>query len=120
MDYGCVGALNFTFAMLVSALITYLTSRFGMHPVMLLGCLFQCSGYVAASFAHSIWHLYLSLGALVGCGIGFMIIPSTAILSQWFARRRSIANGISSAGSGIGGRAFAWGTASMIRRLGLA
>jgi MFS family permease len=120
MDYGYVGGLNFTFAMLLAPLATYLTRRFGFRSVMLSGCLLQCSGYIAASFAHRIWHLYLSQGALVGCGIGLMIIPSTAILSQWFARRRSIANGISSAGSGIGGMAFAWGTASMIERLGLA
>jgi MFS family permease len=120
MDYGYVGGLNFTLAMLLAPLVTYLTRQFGMRPVMLCGCVFQCCGYVAASFAQKIWHLYLSQGALVGCGIGFMIIPSTAILSQWFARRRSIANGISSAGSGIGGVAFTWGTISMIQRLGLA
>lgn len=119
-DYGYVGGLNFTFAMLLAPLATYLARRFGMRPVMLGGSLLQCSGYIAASFAQRIWHLYLSQGALVGCGIGFMIIPSTAILSQWFARRRSIANGISSAGSGIGGMAFSWGTASMIQHLGLA
>jgi MFS family permease len=87
---------------------------------MLTGSVLQCTGYITASFARRIWHLYLSQGALVGCGIGFMIIPSTAILSQWFARRRSIANGISSAGSGIGGMAFTWGTASMIQKLSLA
>lgn len=106
--------------MLLAPLATYLTRQLGTRPVMLAGCLLQCSGYVAASFAHKIWQLYLSQGALVGCGIGFMVIPSTAILSQWFSLRRSIANGISSAGSGIGGMAFAWGTASMIRNLGLA
>ncbi|KAH8904073.1 MFS transporter, MCP family, solute carrier family 16, member 6 [Coniochaeta sp. PMI_546] len=119
-DYGYIGGLNFTFAMLLAPLATYLTRRFGMRPVMLTGSLLQCSGYIVASFVERIWHLYLSQGALVGCGIGLMIIPSTAILSQWFARRRSIANGISSAGSGIGGMAFAWGTASMIQELGLA
>lgn len=81
-DYGYIGGLNFTFAMLLAPLATYLTRRFGMRPVMLTGSLLQCSGYVAASFAERIWHLYLSQGALVGCGIGLMIIPSTAILSQ--------------------------------------
>ncbi|OIW25737.1 MFS transporter, MCP family, solute carrier family 16, member 6 [Coniochaeta ligniaria NRRL 30616] len=119
-DYGYIGGLNFTFAMLLAPLATYLTRRLGTRPVMLSGSILQCSGYVAASFARRIWHLYLSQGALVGCGIGLMIIPSTAILSQWFDQRRSIANGIGSAGSGIGGMAFAWGTAAMIRGLGLA
>lgn len=105
--------------MLVAPLATYLTRKFGTHFVLICGSVFQCSGYVAASFAIEVWHLYLSQGLLVGCGIGFIIIPSMAILSQWFSRKRSVANGISSAGSGIGGVMFTWGTASMIRSIGL-
>jgi MFS family permease len=120
MDYGFIGGFNFTFAMLLAPLATYLTRRFGKRFVMLCGSLFQCSGYVAASFSTKIWHLYLSQGVLVGSGIGFLIIPSMAILSQWFSRHRSFVNGISSAGSGVGGAAFSWGTASMIRSMGLA
>jgi MFS family permease len=120
IDYGFVGGFNFTFAMLLAPLATYLTRRYGKRSVMLCGSLFQCSGYIAASFSTKIWHLYLAQGVLVGSGIGFLIIPSMAILSQWFSRYRSFANGISSAGSGIGGVAFSWGTASMIRSMGLA
>ena len=43
-----------------------------------------------------------------------------AILSQWFPQTRSLANGISSAGSGVGGVILTWGTASIIRSMGLA
>ncbi|EGU83905.1 hypothetical protein FOXB_05581, partial [Fusarium oxysporum f. sp. conglutinans Fo5176] len=70
-------------------------------------------------FASRTWQLYLTQGALVGSGIGFIIVPSTAVLSQWLSKRRSMANGISSAGSGVGGAAFTWGTAAMIQRQGL-
>lgn len=105
--------------MLVALPATYLTRRLGMHIVMLSGCTLQCIGYIVASFASKIWHLYLTQGALVGCGIGFIVVPSTAVLSQWFSRRRSVANGISSAGSGVGGAAFAWGTAALVEYQGL-
>lgn len=120
LDYGFIGGFNFAFAMLLAPLATYLARKFGNRSVLLCGSVFQCSGYVAASFATKIWHLYLSQGLLVGCGIGFIIIPSMAILSQWFSQKRSLANGISSAGSGIGGVILTWGTASMIRSMGLA
>ncbi|KAH7230642.1 major facilitator superfamily domain-containing protein [Fusarium redolens] len=76
-------------------------------------------GVTATPFASRTWQLYLTQGALVGSGIGFIIVPSTAVLSQWFSKRRSMANGISSAGSGVGGAAFTWGTAAMIQRQGL-
>ncbi|KAF1991956.1 major facilitator superfamily protein [Aulographum hederae CBS 113979] len=110
LDYGFIGGFNFAFAMLVAPLATYLTRKFGKRNILFGGSILQCGGYVAASFATRIWHLYLSQGLLVGCGIGFI----------WFSRKRSVANGISSAGSGIGGVVYTWGTASVIRSIGLA
>lgn len=76
--------------------------------------------YISASFSRRIWQLYLSQGVLVGLGVGFIYIPSIAILSQWFSLKRSLANGISAAGSGIGGLIFSLGTGAMIRNVGLA
>lgn len=119
MDYGFVGGFNFAFAMLVAAPATALTREFGKRWTLGAGALLQCGGYIAASFATRVWQLYLSQGVLVGVGIGFLIIPSVAILSQWFARRRTVANGLAGAGSGVGGMAFSWGTAAMIRRIGI-
>ncbi|KAI1110076.1 MFS transporter, MCP family, solute carrier family 16, member 6 [Nemania sp. NC0429] len=120
LEFGLVGGLNFSCAMLLAPLTTYLTRKCGLHAIVLLGSLIQCIGYISASFASQTWHLYLSQGILVGVGIGLIIVPSTAILSQWFSAKRSITNGISSAGSGVGGAAFTWGTAKMLQDPGLA
>lgn len=87
---------------------------------MLIGAVMFGGGYISASFATRIWHLYLSQGTLVGLGVGFIYVPSIAVLSQWFARRRSLANGISAAGSGIGGLSFSFATGAMIDNLGVA
>ena len=87
---------------------------------MLLGVLFLITGFIGASFAQHIWHLYLTQGILIGLAVGFTYIPSIAILSQWFQRKRSLANGISAAGSGIGGLIFSFGTAAMIEHISLA
>ena len=86
---------------------------------MIAGIVFQSGGFIAASFATRIWQLHISQGILIGCGIGFLYIPSLPILSQWFVRRRSLANGVSAAGSGVGGAAFAWGTEAIIQRFGI-
>lgn len=86
---------------------------------MIAGLVFQSGGFIAASFATRIWQLQISQGILIGCGIGFLYIPSLPILSRWFARRRSLANGVSAAGSGVGGAAFAWGTEAIIQRFGV-
>ncbi|KAH7026734.1 MFS transporter, MCP family, solute carrier family 16, member 6 [Microdochium trichocladiopsis] len=119
LEFGFVGGLNFSCAMLVAPLVTHLVRRFGIHAVMIPGCFLQSLGYGLASLSTRVWHLYLTQGALVGIGIGSLVVPSTAVLSQWFSRRRSVANGISSAGSGVGGAAFTWGTAAAIRNVGI-
>jgi MFS family permease len=105
--------------MLVAPLVTVLVRRFGTHRIMLVGALLQCSGFVAASFATRIWQLHLSQGVLIGLGIGCLYIPSLPILSQWFVKKRSLANGISAAGSGVGGVAFAWGSQAMIQHISI-
>ena len=90
-----------------------------MHKVMFSGLIFEGAGFIGASFATRIWQLYITQGILIGCGIGFLYIPSLPVLSQWFAKRRSMANGISAAGSGVGGALFAWGTEAVIQSLGV-
>jgi MFS family permease len=115
-DYAFVGGFNFAIAMLIAPIVTILTRRFGTHTIMFIGMALQCGGFVSASFATRIWQLHISQGVLIGLGIGFLYIPALPILSQWFGRRRSLANGISAAGSGVGGAAFTWGTEAIIQR----
>ncbi|KXJ87513.1 major facilitator superfamily domain-containing protein [Microdochium bolleyi] len=119
LEFGFIGGLNFSCAMAVAPLVTHLVRKLGLHAVMLPGCVLQSLGYCLAPLSTQVWHLYLTQGALVGVGIGFVVVPSTAILSQWFSKKRSVANGISSAGSGVGGAAFTWGTAAVIRNFGI-
>ncbi|KPI40333.1 putative transporter MCH2 [Cyphellophora attinorum] len=120
-DYAFVGGLNFGVAMVAAPLVTVLTRpRFmGTKPPMYAGAVFLLAGFVCASFGTRIWHLYLSQGALVGLGVGFVYVPSIPIISQWFDQNRSLANGVSTAGSGIGGLLFSLATGAMIERLGL-
>lgn len=87
---------------------------------MYAGACLLGGGFIVASYARHVWHLYLSQGALVGLGVGFVYIPTIPVLSQWFDKRRSLANGITAAGSGIGGLIFSLATGTMINNLGLA
>ena len=107
-------------AMLVAPAVTVTARRYGTQAPMLLGIVFQTTGFISASFASGIWHLYLSQGLLVGLGQGFVYIPSIAILSQWFTTKRSLANGISGAGSGVGGIIFSFAASALISHISLA
>ena len=107
-------------AMLVAPFATIFARMLGTQPCIALGAVLLASGFISASFTSQIWQLYLSQGVLVGFGVGFTYIPSIAILSQWFHKKRSLANGISAAGSGIGGLIFSFTTEAMINNISLA
>ncbi|KAK9350179.1 major facilitator superfamily domain-containing protein [Lipomyces doorenjongii] len=118
-DYAFVGGFNFSMAMLAAPFVTILTREYGIRLAMIAGVIMESGGFVAASFSKRIWQLYLTQGLLVGLGVGFVYIPSIAVLSQWFDKKRSLANGVSAAGSGIGGAVFSWATEAMINQIGL-
>ena len=103
--------------MIVAPLVTVLTRLTSIKVPMASGAAVLGGAFIAASFASQIWHLYLSQGVLVGIGVGCLYIPSLPVLSQWFASRRSLANGISAAGSGIGGLIFSFAIGAMIDNL---
>lgn len=79
-----------------------LSDRFGARPIVALGMVLISVGLLAASFANSLWHVYLSYGAAVGIGIGFAYVPSVGVLQRWFVRRRGFATGLAVAGIGVG------------------
>lgn len=120
MDFAFIGSFNLSMAMLVAPLATIIARKYGTQVAMLIGVALSALGYVSASYSYRIWHLYLSEGALVGFGIGFTYIPSIAVIPQWFQEKRSLANGISAAGSGIGGLLFSFMAEAIIKNVSLA
>ncbi|KAF3910229.1 hypothetical protein ABW21_db0203382 [Orbilia brochopaga] len=120
LDYAFVGGVTVGCGMLISPVANFFTRKFSSHVALLIGCTLQCASLISASFAYRIWHLYLSQGILFGVGMGFIFVASVGIIPQWFDKKRSVANGISAAGSGIGGLAFSLGTNAILQRLGLA
>lgn len=102
-----VTAGAFSFGFLVSAVLSptlgkLMDSR-GPRVVMLLGVAATGAGLMLATRASEPWHLYGTLGVLVGAGsvcLGYT--GQTLFLPNWFARRRGLATGIAFAGVGIG------------------
>lgn len=76
----------------------------GYFRAMLLGGLFLIVlGQFMTSLCAAYWQVLLAQGITMGVGMGLTFLPSTAILAQWFARRRALAIGIASAGSPVSG-----------------
>ncbi|KAJ2976732.1 hypothetical protein NUW58_g8013 [Xylaria curta] len=120
IDYAFIGGLNFSFALLVAPLATLLMLLYGVKTPMFFGVVLLPIGFVSASFATKIWHLYLSQAFCVGTGVGFIYIPATTVIPEWFTKQRSLANGICAAGSGIGGLIVCFAVQGLLETVGLA
>ena len=77
--------------------------RFHPKRVMLVGAGITCLGFLGLSFIQSIIHFYLSY-IIVGIGIAAIgQVPCSALISEWFEKKRGLAIGFMSVGVGVGG-----------------
>jgi MFS family permease len=102
-----VTAGAFSFGFLVSAimspLIGRLMDRSGPRLVMEIGVVLMAGGLLLAPLTTQPWHLYLTIGVMVGGGsicLGYS--GQSLFLPNWFIRKRGLAIGIAFAGVGIG------------------
>src|SRR5436309_1196342 len=99
------GALSFGLLVsgALSPLIGRMMDRFGPRAVMELGVALMAGGLLLAPLTTEPWHLYLTIGVLVGGGsvcLGYS--GQSLFLPNWFVRKRGLAMGLAFAGVGIG------------------
>jgi MFS family permease len=99
------GAFSFGFVVsaIASPLIGRLMDRLGPRSVMELGVALMGCGLLLAPLTSEPWHLYLTIGVLVGAGsvcLGYS--GQSLFLPNWFHRSRGLAIGLAFAGVGIG------------------
>src|SRR3954467_6876434 len=99
------GAFSFGFVISggVSPLIGRLMDRYGPRAVMELGVALMAGGLLLAPLTTQPWHLYLTIGVLVGAGsvcLGYS--GQSLFVPNWFVRRRGLAIGVAFAGVGVG------------------
>jgi len=84
-----------------------LSDRFGTRNVVLCGGVLLGLGMVLASRAATLLEFQLLFGALVGVASGSFYAPLIATTTKWFARNRSLAVALVSAGLSVGSTVMA-------------
>ncbi len=102
-----VTAGAFSFGFLVSAGLSpalgRLMDRRGPRLVIEMGIGLMAAGMFLATLTTEPWHLYLTLGVLVGGGsVCLSYSGQSLFLPNWFARRRGLAISIAFSGVGVG------------------
>ncbi len=98
-----VFSFGFVASALVSPFVGRLMDRRGPRVVIEMGVVVMAAGLLLTALGTRPWHLYATLGMLVG--IGGNCIGYTAhglFLPAWFARRRGLAMSIAFSGVGAG------------------
>jgi len=102
-----VTAGAFSFGFLVSALLSpalgRLMDRRGPRFVMEIGVGLMAAGLLLAPLVSQPWHLYATLGVLVGGGSVCLGYTGQGLfLPNWFVRRRGLAMSLAFSGVGVG------------------
>ncbi|KXH53843.1 riboflavin transporter MCH5 [Colletotrichum salicis] len=83
-----------------------------------VGSVLVVAGTLSASACTQYWQLLLAQGVCVGLGNGCLFCPAVALVSTYFAKRRSFVIGITACGSGAGGVIFPIVIREMLPRAG--
>ena len=119
LAYAFIGGLSVSQAMLIAPFATRIIHRYGTRVCLMLGVFFETLSLISASFCTQKYQIILAQGLCFGYGIGFLFVGSVGIIPQWFTTKRSLANAVAAAGSGLGGLIYSLATQSMIDNLGL-
>ncbi|KAI5950684.1 hypothetical protein KGF57_004232 [Candida theae] len=117
-DFALIGGIVVFLANFLSPYSAVLHKVLGLKLVFALGLAFQTLGWIAASFATRVWHLYLSQGVAVGISFSLIFIPSTLALPTWFVEKRATSMGICVSGAGLGGLIFSLSVNKVIQDTG--
>ena len=113
----------FSFGFLISAVLGpflgKLMDRWGPRTVIGLGVGTMGGGMLLASLSSQPWHLYATLGVLVGSGSVCLGYTGQGLfVPNWFARRRGLATAITYSGVGVGSILLLPAVQAIIERAG--
>lgn len=91
---------------LFSPIGTAACNVYGARPVVMIGGFFSGLGFILASQATTLSHLYLTMGLISGIGWALVFTPIIASVMQYFTTQRSLAMGLGFTGIGLASFAF--------------
>ncbi|PWY63179.1 MFS general substrate transporter [Aspergillus eucalypticola CBS 122712] len=106
LDYDFVEGFSLSMAQFIAPVATITTRMWGTRVTLMIGITLQTAALLGAQ------------ALCFGFGMSMQFSATVGIIPQWFTRRRSLANGIATAGSGFGGLIYSLATSAMIQRWG--
>ncbi|KAF2709572.1 MFS general substrate transporter [Pleomassaria siparia CBS 279.74] len=98
-----IGTVQAWLLIMVGVLSGPLFDRGYFRSMLYLGNFLVVFGIMMLSLCKEYWQVFLAQGICMGLGAGLLYIPSLALVSIWFDRKRALAMGVVMSGIAVGG-----------------
>lgn len=97
-----IGSLFLAVPLLTGPIMSALVDRYGCRLMTIIGGIISGTGFVISSYVRTIGIMYLTFGVMTGLGLGLCYVTAIVAIAFWFEKKRSLAIGLGSCGTGIG------------------
>ncbi|XP_016053195.1 PREDICTED: monocarboxylate transporter 14 [Miniopterus natalensis] len=97
-----VSSLSMGITLIVGPFIGLFINTCGCRRTAIVGGLVNSLGWVLSAYAANVHCLFLTFGVTAGFGSGMAYLPAVVSVGRCFQRRRALAQGLSTTGTGFG------------------
>ncbi|XP_078524287.1 monocarboxylate transporter 14 [Lissotriton helveticus] len=97
-----VSSLSMGITLIVGPFIGLLINTCGCRMTTIFGGILSALGWILSAYATNVLYLFITFGVLAGIGSGMAYLPAVVMVGQYFQKRRALAQGLSTTGTGFG------------------
>ncbi|XP_028645350.1 monocarboxylate transporter 14 [Grammomys surdaster] len=97
-----VSSLSMGITLIVGPFIGLFINTCGCRQTAIIGGLVNSLGWVLSAYAASVRSLFITFGVAAGLGSGMAYLPAVVMVGRYFQKRRALAQGLSTTGTGFG------------------
>ncbi|XP_048810929.1 monocarboxylate transporter 14 isoform X2 [Lagopus muta] len=97
-----VSSLSMGITLIVGPFIGLFVTMCGCRKTAIIGGILNALGWILSAYASNVHYLFLTFGVTAGIGSGMVYLPAVVMVGQYFQKRRALAQGLSTTGTGFG------------------
>ncbi|KAM5229435.1 monocarboxylate transporter 14 [Ctenodactylus gundi] len=97
-----VSSLSMGITLIVGPFIGLFINTCGCRRTTIIGGLVNSLGWVLSAYAANVHCLFITFGVAAGLGSGMAYLPAVVMVGRYFQKRRALAQGLSTTGTGFG------------------
>ncbi|XP_019359136.1 PREDICTED: monocarboxylate transporter 14 [Gavialis gangeticus] len=97
-----VSSLSMGITLIVGPFIGLFINTCGCRKTAIIGGIVNATGWILSAYASNVHYLFITFGVTAGLGSGMVYLPAVVMVGQYFQKKRALAQGLSTTGTGFG------------------